>query len=70
MRAWRIALAGLAGAGVGLAIGVGLYLVLAPWLESQTGSLREMQGLAWNLVPVLTLLGAGAASFGAWSRGR
>ncbi len=51
------------GAILGFAIGAGAYLLLDPWLESQSSLLREMQGLAFNLVPGLTLIGGG---LGAW----
>ena len=48
---------------IGFAIGAGAYLLLDPWLEERGGLLREMQGLAFNLVPGLTLVGGG---LGAW----
>lgn len=57
----RTSLAGLWGALIGLAVGLGVgiaaYLVLDPVLEASTGLLREMQGFAWNLVPVLAVVG-------------
>ncbi|HSO92262.1 MAG TPA: hypothetical protein VLR70_14040 [Arthrobacter sp.] len=33
------------------------YLLITPVLEASPGLLRELQGLSWNLVPGLTLLG-------------
>ena len=42
---------------LGLAAGSSLYLVLNPVLEESSGLVREMQGLLWNLVPLLTLVG-------------
>ena len=46
------------GATAGFALGALIYVVLAPWLEDQSGWLRELQGMAWNLVPLLTVVGA------------
>lgn len=46
------------GALLGFALGAVVYVLLTPVLESSSGVLREMQGLSWNLVPGLTLLGA------------
>lgn len=51
------------GALLGFGLGAGIYVMVSPWLEAQTGLVREMQGMAWNLVPGLTLLGGG---LGAW----
>ncbi len=34
-----------------------VYLLITPVLEASPGWLREMQGLLWNLVPGLTVLG-------------
>jgi hypothetical protein len=55
-------LAGLWGALIGLAVGLGLgipsYLLLTPALEASSGLLREMQGFAWNLVPGTAVVGA------------
>lgn len=47
----------LLGGALGLALGAGVYLTLNPVLEESTGLAREMQGLLWNLVPLLTILG-------------
>ncbi len=33
------------------------YLLMTPVLEASPGWIRELQGLSWNLVPVLTVLG-------------
>jgi H+/Cl- antiporter ClcA len=46
------------GAGVGLAVGTAIYLSVGPVLERSSGIAREMQGLLWNLVPLLTVVGA------------
>lgn len=50
---WRITL----GAVLGGVLGASIYLLLAPWLEDQSGIVREMQGFAWNLVPGLFIVG-------------
>lgn len=57
-RRWAPWLGAIIGAAVGLGIGAGSYALLTPLLESASGLLRETQGFAWNLVPLLTLLGA------------
>jgi H+/Cl- antiporter ClcA len=54
MRTWLFILIGGA---VGLAVATGVYLSLNPVLERSTGLEREMQGLLWNLVPLLTVVG-------------
>ncbi len=46
------------GAGAGLVVGAVVYALVSPALESSTGIVREMQGLLWNLVPFLTVVGA------------
>jgi hypothetical protein len=46
------------GAILGFVFGAVVYVLLTPALEASSGILREMQGLSWNLVPGLTLLGA------------
>lgn len=46
------------GAGAGFVVGAVVYLLVGPVLESSTGIVREMQGLLWNLVPFLTVVGA------------
>jgi len=48
----------LIGGSLGFALGWGLYSFATPILESTTGLARELQGLAWNLVPALTIVGA------------
>lgn len=55
------------GATVGLLLGLLAYTVGAPLLEESGGLLREAQGLLWNLVPLLTVVGA---FVGLWSAGR
>jgi cell division protein FtsX len=51
---WGALIGGVLGFGVGAAV----YLAITPTLESATGLIRELQGLSWNLVPGLTILGA------------
>jgi hypothetical protein len=48
----------LGGGTIGFAVAFVAYQLLTPVLEASTGLLRELQGFSWNLVPVLTLLGA------------
>lgn len=62
-RSLRIVVAVAIGAIMGFAVGSGSYLLLEPWLEAQSGPLREMQGFAFNLVPGLTVIGG---LLGAW----
>lgn len=50
--------AALAGAAIGFAIAAVFYVQITPVLEASTGWVRELQGLSWNLVPGLTVLGA------------
>ena len=54
----RVALGILGGGPVGFAVGAVVYVLLNPVLEDASGWIRETQGLLWNLVPVLTVLGA------------
>lgn len=60
----------LAGGAVGFALASTIYLLITPVLEASTGLLREMQGLSWNLVPLLTLLGIVAGGLLAARRAR
>lgn len=53
----------IVGGVIGFIIGALAYFLLAPWLEDQSGLLREMQGFTFNLVPGLTILGG---ALGAW----
>jgi len=57
----RAGLAGLWGALIGALIGFGvgaiIYMQITPVLELSTGWIRELQGLSWNLVPGLAILG-------------
>jgi cell division protein FtsX len=50
-------LGALIGGVVGLLVGAGVYLLVTPALETSDGLLRELQGLSWNLVPGLAVLG-------------
>ncbi|MEX1171547.1 MAG: hypothetical protein WEG56_02930 [Chloroflexota bacterium] len=54
----RVALGILGGGVVGFAIGAAVYVLVNPMLEDASGWVRETQGLLWNLVPFLTVLGA------------
>jgi hypothetical protein len=54
----RVALGVVVGGAIGFAAGAAVYLLLNPVLEDASGWIRETQGLLWNLVPVLTVLGA------------
>ena len=54
----RVVLGILVGGLVGLALGAAVYVVVNPMLEDASGWVRETQGLLWNLVPFLTVLGA------------
>ena len=46
------------GAGAGFVVGAVVYLLVGPVLEASSGIVRELQGLLWNLVPFLTVVGA------------
>jgi H+/Cl- antiporter ClcA len=46
------------GAVVGFLVGAAIYLLLNPLLERSGGWVEETQGMLWNVVPVLTILGA------------
>ena len=51
-----------AGALTGFLVGWGVYAALTPVLEASEGPVRELQGLVWNLVPLLTV-GGGALGY-------
>jgi hypothetical protein len=57
-RPLAIVVGGLIGGVIGLLVGAGLYLLVTPALEASGGPLRELQGLSWNLVPGLAVVGA------------
>lgn len=46
------------GAAIGFGVGAAIYQLLAPVLENSGGLVRELQGLLWNLVPMLTICGS------------
>lgn len=50
-------LGGGVGALAGLAVSSAVYLLLTPVLEDSRGLVRELQGLLWNVVPLLTVAG-------------
>jgi hypothetical protein len=54
----RVTLGVAVGGAIGFTAGVAVYLLLNPALEEASGWIRETQGLLWNLVPVLSVLGA------------
>lgn len=54
----RTTLGVLAGGVAGFVVGFVLYTQLGPVLEDASGWVRETQGLLWNAVPLLTVLGA------------
>ena len=47
----------LGGGAAGFVLASVAYLLITPVLEASHGWVRELQGLSWNLVPGLTLLG-------------
>ncbi len=49
----------LVGAVLGFAVGAAAYLVIDAVLEGRGGWMEELQGLAWNLVPLGAVVGAG-----------
>lgn len=51
------------GALVGFTVGAALYVAITPLLEAAGGWVEELQGLSWNLVPALGVVGA---VLGAW----
>jgi H+/Cl- antiporter ClcA len=55
--------AAVVGGLLGFAMGSMINHLLNPVLEESSGLLREMQGLLWNLVPMLTLVGV---ALGVW----
>lgn len=48
----------LVGAAAGLGVSSVIYLLLNPVLEDSGGWVEELQGPLWNLVPLLTGVGA------------
>lgn len=48
----------LVGGAIGFALGWGLSVFAVPILDATTGLATELQGLAWTLVPALTVVGA------------
>ncbi len=53
----------LFGALLGFAVGAAAYLVIDAVLEGSGGWVEELQGLAWNVVPLGTVVGAGVGVF-------
>ncbi len=54
----RSVVGALVGAVLGFALGAAVYLVLDSVLEGSGSWIEELQGLAWNLVPLGTIAGA------------
>lgn len=67
---WITVLAIVGGAALGLALGAGFYTALAAVLEEAGGPLVDLQGFAWNLVPLGTLAGGALGWWAAvrWQR--
>ncbi len=53
----RRLLGALSGAILGFVVAYVVYVLVTPVLEASPGLIRELQGLSWNLVPGLTVLG-------------
>jgi len=53
----RVAFGVVAGGAIGFGVAAAIYLLVNPMLEDASGWIRETQGLLWNLVPALTVLG-------------
>lgn len=66
----RTFVAAVVGGVLGFAVGSAIYLVVNPVLEGSSGLLREMQGLLWNVVPMLTLVGVALGVLGVRRRRR
>lgn len=58
----------LLGGAAGFVVASAGYLLVTPVLEASSGLLRELQGLAWNLVPGLTVVGCVIGWLAAGSR--
>jgi hypothetical protein len=61
--AWRVLIGVLVGAILGFAVGAAAYLIIDAALERRGGWVEEFQGLAWNLVPLGAVVGAGVGVF-------
>ena len=48
---------GVIGGAFGFGLGAIIYLQITPILERSTGWVGELQGLSWNLVPSLAIVG-------------
>ena len=59
----RVLIGGLVGAVLGVAVGAAAYLIIDAVLEGRGGWVEEFQGLAWNLVPLGVVVGAGVGVF-------
>ena len=65
----RVVAAILLGAVVGGLVGALVYEWIAPVLDRRTDGWREAQGVLWNLVPLLAVLGGFVAGRFAHRRG-
>lgn len=53
-----VGMLGAIGGGItGFALAAGIYLLVNPVLEGSDSGIEELQGLLWNIVPLLTLAG-------------
>ncbi len=59
----RVLIGVLVGAVLGFAVGAAAYLIIDAVLEGRGGWVEEFQGLAWNLVPLGAVVGAGVGVF-------
>ena len=59
----RLLIGVLVGAVLGFALGAAAYLIIDTVLEGHGGWVEELQGLAWNLVPLGAVVGAGVGVF-------
>jgi len=58
----------IVGAALGFVTGAAAYLVVNTGLEDRGSWLEEFQGLAWNLVPLGVVIGAGVGVYLARAR--
>ena len=69
--AWRTRLLGaIVGGLVGFGVAWLIYTSLNGVLEASSGPAEQLQGLLWNVVPALTIVGATAGFLVAAARGR
>lgn len=54
----RVLVGAAAGALAGFAVATALWLALEPVLDRTDTWVRDLQGLLWNVIPLLTVVGA------------